>query len=127
MNPGKNLPPEKLIQRVENTSLFLCTIPAPSANPYREIQHSAAVKLWGLLKNRFELIVVDSAPASGSAEGVSLACTADGVVFVVEAERTRRPVAKNGLDAIRKAGGNVLGVVFNKRRYYIPESIYGKL
>jgi Mrp family chromosome partitioning ATPase len=51
----------------------------------------------------------------------------DGVVLVVEAEKTRWPVAENVRDKIKGSGGNILGIVLNKRRYYIPEWVYKKL
>ncbi|MBE0604271.1 MAG: chromosome partitioning protein, partial [Deltaproteobacteria bacterium] len=114
-------------QRVGDSNLYLCPIVGPGIDPRKDVTASAVLELWGYLKSRVDLVVVDSAPASNSADGVSLARTADGVVLVLEAEGTRRPVAANLLDAVRKAGGNVLGVVFNKRRYYIPDSIYRKL
>lgn len=123
----KDASPEKAIRRVGDSNLYLCPVAAPGVDPRRDITASAVLELWGYLKSRFDFVVVDSAPASKSADGISMARTADGVVLVLEAEGTRRPVARNLLDAIRNAGGNVLGVVFNKRRYYIPDSIYRKL
>jgi Mrp family chromosome partitioning ATPase len=51
----------------------------------------------------------------------------DGVVLVVEAEKTRWPVAETVRDKIKNSGGNILGIVLNKRRYYIPDWIYNKL
>ncbi len=48
----------------------------------------------------------------------------DGIVMVVECERTRWEVAMNLKDRIEAAGGNVLGVMLNKRRYYIPRWLY---
>jgi len=51
----------------------------------------------------------------------------DGVVVVVEAEKTRWQVVENLKQKIENRGGNILGIVFNKRRFYIPDSIYRKL
>ena len=46
---------------------------------------------------------------------------------MVEAERTRRQVVENVKNKIARNGGNIIGVVFNKRKYYIPEFIYRRL
>jgi len=48
----------------------------------------------------------------------------EGLVLVVEAEETRSAVAKKVRDQILMQEGNLLGMVFTKRRLYIPESLY---
>jgi len=72
-------------------------------------------------------VVIDSPPLSASAAGLAFCRRADGVVLVLEAERTRGPVAEKAKEQIQKNGGNILGVVFNKRKFYIPKSIYKRL
>ncbi len=49
------------------------------------------------------------------------------MVLVVEAEKTKWRSVRNVRDQIERVGGNILGVVFNKRHYYIPQSIYKHL
>jgi Mrp family chromosome partitioning ATPase len=117
----------KTLLQIGDMSLYLLPISCRGFDPPHKFYSSALVEFWGKLKKKFDLVVVDSSPASMSSEGMSLSNTVDGVVLVVEADKTRRPVARNGLEMIRKSGGNVLGVVFNRHRYYIPESIYRKL
>jgi Mrp family chromosome partitioning ATPase len=51
----------------------------------------------------------------------------DGVVLVLEADKTRKPVAENLKNQIVQNGGNLLGMVFNNRRYHIPEAVYRRL
>jgi len=51
----------------------------------------------------------------------------DGVVLVVEAEKTRWQVVESLKEKIENSGGNILGMVFNKRRFYIPENIYRRM
>ncbi len=51
----------------------------------------------------------------------------DGVIIVVEAEKTRWQVALSLKEKIINNGGNILGLVFNKRQYYIPQFIYDRL
>jgi protein-tyrosine kinase len=36
-------------------------------------------------------------------------------------------VAETVRDKIKRSGGKILGLVLNKRRYYIPEWIYKRL
>lgn len=59
--------------------------------------------------------------------GQSLARQASGSVLVVEAERTRTPVAKEVKRMIEALGGKVVGSVLVKRQMYIPDWIYDML
>jgi Mrp family chromosome partitioning ATPase len=82
---------------------------------------------WNFLKERFELIVVDFPPAMMYTSGPSIIPLVDGVIIVVEAERTRWQVALSVKEKVIKSGGTVLGVVFNKQQHYIPQFIYNYL
>jgi protein-tyrosine kinase len=84
-------------------------------------------KLWDKLRTRFDLVVIDSPPGAISSVGYAISRSVDGVVLVVEAEKTRWPVVMNVKERILQQGGNILGVVFNKRKFYIPRWIYKRL
>jgi Mrp family chromosome partitioning ATPase len=93
-----------------------------------EIFEPAHMKaLLGTLRERFDYVLLDAPPAATSPVGLSLAGLADGVVLVVEAEKTRWPVAAGTKDQIVKHGGQLLGIALNKRKYHIPESVYQRL
>jgi len=62
-----------------------------------------------------------------SAEAALLAAMAQGVVVVVEADRTRWQVIKNAADQVAAQGGRVLGTMLNRQRHYIPGLIYRRL
>jgi Mrp family chromosome partitioning ATPase len=51
----------------------------------------------------------------------------DGVIVVVEAGKTSRQVARAAKQAIELAGARILGVVLNKRHYFIPGWLYKHL
>lgn len=79
------------------------------------------------LKGLFEFVLIDSPPVTESQEALSICRKVDGVVLVVEAETTRWPVAVKAKEEIIKNGGNIIGMVFNKRQYYIPKFVYKRL
>jgi protein-tyrosine kinase len=83
--------------------------------------------IWEKLKQQFDFILVDSPPATSTHDGLSISPKVDGIVLVLEADKTRWPVAESVKVKIEQNGGRILGIVFNKRRYYIPEFIYKKL
>ena len=76
------------------------------------------------LKADFDLILIDSAPLTTSPDGLAVASKVDGVILVVEAEKTRWQTVKQAKESITRVGGNIIGVVLNKRRFYIPKMIY---
>ncbi|MCA1959207.1 MAG: CpsD/CapB family tyrosine-protein kinase, partial [Desulfomonile sp.] len=76
------------------------------------------------LRERFRFVLIDSAPAVPFMDGCVLAPAADGVVYVIESNRTRAEVVNRGLDKLKSCGGNVLGMVLNKRVFHIPQFLY---
>lgn len=79
------------------------------------------------MRDKLDYIFIDSLAANISSSDLAISHKVDGVVLVVEAERTRWKVTENIKDKIIKHGGNILGVVLNKQRHYIPEFIYKNL
>jgi Mrp family chromosome partitioning ATPase len=51
----------------------------------------------------------------------------DGVILVITYDKTRRQVAVRAKKDLEDAGANILGVVINRRKYYIPDWIYRRL
>lgn len=82
---------------------------------------------WARLGESAEWIILDTPPLLSSPLSQALAPSVDGVVLVIEAERTRAAIAEAARDALISAGANVLGVVLNKRRYHVPKAIYDRL
>ncbi len=115
---------DDLPSQVGRSNLYRAPLPAFSASRTSKDGGPRSDAFWNDLRQRYELVVVDAPPATASADGLALCGKADGVVLVVEAEGTRWPVAQSVKDAIVRSGGKVLGVVLNKRRFYIPSFIY---
>ena len=115
---------EKSLCRVEESSLYVMPLFKRTMVTPRTLDSAKGNVFWEPLKERFDLTIVDSPPATLFPDGLAIASQVDGVILVVEAEKTRWQVALNVREKIEKHGGNILGIVFNKRRFYIPEFIY---
>jgi protein-tyrosine kinase len=122
-----NGPIEKALHQFGETRLFI----GPSSQNFAsnpQIYNSLLLDVfWKKLKQRFDLILIDSPPATTSTDGLAISSKVDGVVLIVEAEKTRWPVVESVKDRIARSGGNILGIVLNKRRFYIPDFIYKRL
>lgn len=75
----------------------------------------------------FELILLSVPSLEMAPILLELAGLADGVVMVVESERTRWQAAASLKGKLEKQGGRILGVLLNKRKYYIPRFIYNRI
>ena len=78
------------------------------------------------LEADFGLIVVDLPPTESSV-CFAVAGLLDGVLLITEAERTRRNVAARAQQRLIQAQANVLGVILNKHRQYIPTWLNARL
>lgn len=75
----------------------------------------------------YDWILIDGPPVLESPDAATLGVVADGIVVVVQAGRTKRPVLSRSVDLMNRAGGRVLGMVLNRRRLEIPEFIYRRI
>ena len=78
------------------------------------------------MRDRFDLIVIDGPALTLFPEMRVAIAGIDGTILIIEAERTVAVAAGRTIAAIETAGGHLLGLVLNKRRYIIPEWIYGR-
>jgi capsular exopolysaccharide synthesis family protein len=79
------------------------------------------------MKMQGDWVLFDSPPMNSYSDSLALAGKVDGVVLVVEFERTRREVLQQYKDRLEKNGAHILGVVLNKRRFPIPKWIYNRI
>lgn len=72
------------------------------------------------LRSVFDYVIVDGGSLEISPDSLLLARCVEGVVLVVDARDTPQSKAREATFMLRRAGANVLGVVLNRRRQYVP-------
>lgn len=100
------------------------TAPSYDASPSSQLHSPRLGEVFQHLRQRHDLIIIDSPPATMSLDGVAICRHADAVILVVEAEKTRAASVRKLQARITKSGGHIVGMVLNKRKYYIPPFIY---
>jgi len=120
-------PVERAYCQVEDSSLYVMPLFQQSSLNPRTLDSAKNAMFWETLRDRFDMIILDTPPATLYPDGLAMVRQVDGVILVVEAEKTRWPIALSVKEKIIKNGGNVLGIIFNKRRFYIPEWLYKRL
>jgi len=118
---------EEHVHPVGDSTLSFCqvgssteTLPAILDNPRFDV-------FVNLLRSRYDMVLVDCPSMADSTIAARIASISDGVVLIVDAGKTRWQVIKSQIREIQANRGSVLGVVLNKRRFYIPEFIYKRL
>ena len=91
----------------------------PFAHPLQFPGLLPAVKGYGS-----GIVVLDLPPVQESSAVLKVASQADGILLVVQAEKVHQEVAARIRDRSEKMGGRLIGLVLNKRRYYIPRLLY---
>jgi Mrp family chromosome partitioning ATPase len=76
------------------------------------------------LRGQYAVIIVDCPPILTNGSWSAVLRGVDGVILVVEAEKTRTVVLRSTTKMISEAGGHIVGIVFNRRRQYIPRFLY---
>jgi hypothetical protein len=77
-----------------------------------------------LLRSEFDYTIIDCPSLGESGDLLSIAPFADGIILVVEANRTRRDQPRQAEQKICAAGGKLLGYILNKRVNEVPRWLY---
>jgi protein-tyrosine kinase len=122
LQEGKPL--DGVISQVEESNLFLASLSSKIQRSLTDRSFFGSTDMWKTAREQFSLILIDSSPATVTADSLAICETVNGVVLVLEAEKTRSAVAQEVKRQILMREGNLLGIVFTKRKFYIPKFIY---
>ena len=120
-------PLDKALYQIANSSLFLGRLFKDSGSIRQFLDPAGIDDLLEKLMKQFDFIFIDSPPDTVFSIGMATSVSVNGVVLVLDAEKTCLDEAKNMKDKIYDNGGKVLGIVINKQRNYIPEFIWKRL
>ncbi|TVR60854.1 MAG: polysaccharide biosynthesis tyrosine autokinase [Gemmatimonadales bacterium] len=65
------------------------------------------------LRDRFDMVILDSPPLAGGADAAILGAAADGVIMVVRAGQTEMDAARHAARQLHTVGARLLGTVMN--------------
>ncbi len=108
-------------------NLWLLTLEQPNGSSARGFSPDKMTAVGQWLREQFTFVLIHSAPLTTCRSALPFAHAADGVVLVIEADRTRRDVAQEAKQTLQSAQIRVLGAVLNNRSFPIPQMIYSRL
>ena len=112
---------DQSIYQTDRPNLFVLPCGKPVSSPSYIFDGDSVADLLNKLRDRFDFVILDASPLHAYSESRFLASKVDGVILVVEAERTKTEVVRSIKKELEAAGVTILGVVLNKKKKYIPK------
>jgi protein-tyrosine kinase len=113
-------PLEQTIYETDIPNLFFMPCGRAVTSPSYVFDSEPLGQMLSALREQFDFVIFDGSPLRDYSESSFLAEKMDGVILVVEAERTKTEVVQKIRKELESAGVSILGVVLNKKRNYIP-------
>jgi protein-tyrosine kinase len=107
---------EEGIQETRLPNLHIMTSGPIPPNPAELIGSKSMERLLNLVKEKYELVLIDAPPAITVTDPIILAGKCDGVIVVVRAGYTKQQALMETNELLKKAEASVLGTVLNDSR-----------
>lgn len=126
-----NVTIEEALQETADQNLCVLTAGSYSETPSELLGNGRFPVLLSQLLERFDRVVVDSAPVNAVSDTLIIASTLDATCLVVHAEKTHRRGVIRAKRLLDRAQARIAGVVFNQvnergSSYYYGYSGYGE-
>ncbi len=126
------LTPKEAVQRLPSWNhLYVLTAGQLPPDPTRLLSSTKMQHLMQQLHAVFDLVIYDTPPLLGLADGRILAAHTDGVILVAGLDKTDRSALMQTLDSIKISSATVLGIIANGVKgntassYYYYHNHYG--
>jgi capsular exopolysaccharide synthesis family protein len=93
--------------------LKVATAGALPPNPTKLLNSARLADLVGRAREMFDYVLIDVPPVALVTDPAIVAVQSDGVLLVVEAEKTRKESVRRSVRTLREVGANLLGTVMN--------------
>lgn len=117
----------KRIRKTDIDNLYFFSLGETAHELSLVLNSSKLKKILDTMNEKFDFIIMDGAPVNPEPDSLAVVPYADGVVLVVLASKTRREVVQEAKKTLENKQANLLGVVMNRRKHFIPRFIYKRL
>jgi len=119
-------PISECIYKHEAGGFHMLTAGFVPPNPLEMISSTKFADVLEKLKEAFDIVLIDSPPVQLVSDAVVLSQVANTVIYVVKADSTPFPLARNGIKRLAMANAPLLGVVLNQLDLERAEKYYGE-
>lgn len=115
---------ETIVNSTEIPRLQVLTAGRSMANPSVSFNGERIKELLHQAREGWDCIICDTPPYLGPSDTSFLAQYFENALLVVDSNRTRWEIAQIVAERFTAARGQLIGVIMNRRQYYIPRWFY---
>lgn len=118
--------------KMEQTGVSVLTAGPSPPNPAELLGSESFARLLGQMRQKYDMIVIDSSPIFSATDSLITASLVDGVILVVSAGKTTNDAVARGLKNLADIRAKVLGLAMNNvelkgnEEYYSYYGYYSK-
>lgn len=116
-------PLEEAVLEITPGRYYFLRSGAKSVNPVMLYESEGFFSVMEQLRARYDIIIFDCPPLIDNPEAILLAAATDGLIMVLQADKTRWEVALAAVKDLEDARIPVHGAILNKKQFVVPESL----
>lgn len=105
----------KYIKQTSINNLHIMTNGTVPPNPSELLSSSNMKNLLYLLKNMYDIVILDAAPCKLVADSIALSTMVDNTVLILESRKTKIQDIHEVKKTIESVRGNIIGTILNKK------------
>ncbi len=117
---------EECVQQIEGSEIDFLTSGVVPPNPLELLSSERFKEVLAKLSQKYDRIVIDSAPANAVSDALLLSSQASAVIYVIKADATPHQVALSGVSRLRRVNAHIVGAVLNRVDLEKASNYYGK-
>lgn len=107
---------KKYIKETSIPNLHILTNGTIPPNPSELLASSSMKELMALLKNTYDILIIDAPPCKLVSDSIILSTIADSTILVANSEKTKIKDLKEVKKLIDNVGGKIIGAIINKKK-----------
>jgi capsular exopolysaccharide synthesis family protein len=115
---------EDVLFNVDVPNLSFMAAGSYPPHPVNLLDSKRMKDLLSTLRERYDLIIIDTPPIISVTDAGILGAISDGVLMVIRAGRTQRGIVRHAEQLLNQARAKVVGHVLSGIEYHLPEYIY---
>lgn len=111
------VPLDEVIRKTEFPNLNFITSGTIPPNPAEMLESNAMKEFLALIKERYDIVILDSPPLIAVTDSEILASLVDASILVVSADTTETEMLQKSVELIKRGGSSFIGTVLNNFSY----------
>lgn len=115
---------EEVIQETEVPNLYVMTAGPIPPNPAEMLNSNRMVNMMQLLREQFDMILIDTPPVLAVTDAQLLASNSDGVLMIINSGKVKKDIAMKAKENLLRVNARMLGVILNNVKRKTSEEYY---